>query len=195
PWAPARSASASSPPRMVRQNRSCAVDSVEFLRNRENSPCCDCWLELIAPTEVSTICHNRFVGFPTRNNNTVTNPATTILVSIDSEEPASKIPCSSNTWTPASTDSINRLKATPPMTRATRRSKSWCTIATSPSNGAVSVNNLISTWASNTAALANNWNSAYTSPCPSASRPAPVRLPSSPVKYPVAGPNCCAICL
>src|SRR5699024_9258078 len=124
PPVPPESAPASSLPRMLRQNSSWALGSVGFLRNREKTPLPDVVLELIAPTELSTICHNRFVGLPTKNNNTVISPATTILVNIDNASPASKMACSSNTCTPASTDSTNRLNATPPSTRATRRNRS-----------------------------------------------------------------------
>src|SRR5699024_11387249 len=83
PPVPPEAAPASSLPRMLRQNSSWALGSVGVLRNREKSPLPDVVLERNAPTELSSICHNRFVGLPTMNNNTVISPANTIVDNID----------------------------------------------------------------------------------------------------------------
>ncbi len=145
----------------VRQNSSCGLGSPFLRRSRENRPPAGVGTADDAmPTDISTICHRRRPGRPTMNSSTVTSPATTIWVSIDNVPPAEKMARSSSACTPANTDSTSRLNATVPTTLPTRRRTSWCTMAISPTSGAVRVNNRTRICASSTAAFANSWNSA-----------------------------------
>ena len=109
-------------------------------------------------------------------------PASSIWVSIDSCTSGPKIICRKRKWMPASTARISTFSTTAPTARPTLRRMSWWISATRPMTGAASVKIRSSSWASSTASLARNWNSEYTIAWKNARNPAPVRLPSVPVK-------------
>ncbi len=169
--------------RTVSQNSSCGVGPVSaFLpRIRDSRPPPIGSARLADPTDISTICHIRRSGLPIMKQTTVSISPSSVLVSSDSPV-ALRIACSRRAWVPASTARISTLNTVTAAARPTWRSRSWWISATRPISGPASVSTRSSSWASSTAAFANSWNSENATAWSIARNPAPIRLPSSPVK-------------